>query len=174
MSWTRPDPSEVETPYRTSFDQVPDGHLISIMESEIEDTTKLLATLGEERGGYRYAPGKWSVKEVIGHLCDSERIMSYRALAFARGETVDLPGYEQDDYVVTGRFDERTLEDVSGEFSSIRRATLTLFRSFPEDVLTRRGRASGCAFTVRGLAYVMCGHEIHHKRILRERYVERS
>lgn len=97
--------------------------------------------------------------------------MSYRALSFARGETIDFPGYEQDDYVVSGRFDGRTLENLTRELRAVRAATVALYRGFDDDMLKARGRASGCAFTVRALAYLICGHEIHHKRILRERYL---
>lgn len=169
---TRPELSELEPPYHASFERVPEGNVLEIMAREIEDTTRLLDDVSDERADYRYAPGKWSIKEVIGHLADTERVMSYRALAIARGETVDLPGYEQDDYVVAGRFDRRRISDLSREFRAIRTSTLALFEGFDDDVLLKRGRASGCTFTVRALAYLICGHEIHHKKILRERYLE--
>ena len=168
---TRPEAGEIEDPYRTSFDQVPEGHVLDIMARENVDTGRLLATIGEERSHYRYAPNKWSVKEVVGHLADSERIMSYRALSFARGEKRDLPGYEQDDYAATGRFDARPLADLMQEFAVIRASTIAMFRGFDDGMLRACGSASGCSFTVRALAYVICGHEIHHKKILRERYL---
>lgn len=168
---TRPDLSELEPPYHASFRQVPEGSVLEIMGREIEDTTRLLEGVTEENAGYRYAPGKWSLKEVLGHLADTERIMTYRALSFARGETVELPGFEQDDYVVTGRFDRRRFSDLVAEFRAIRASTLALFEGLDDEMLLKRGRASGCEFSVRALAYLICGHEIHHKRILRERYL---
>lgn len=168
---TKPGPDELEDPYRTSFDRVPEGPVLGIMAREIEDTSLLLGKIGEQRGNYRYAPGKWSVKEVIGHLADSERIMSYRALSFARGEQLDLPGYEQDDYAVAGRFDGRRLADLAEEYAAIRASTIALYRGFDDAMLLARGRASGCSFSVRALAFIICGHEIHHKAILRERYL---
>ena len=168
---TRPDPSELDALYHASFEQVPDGNVLEIMAREIEDTTRLLQSVTDEKADDRYAPGKWSIKEVVGHLADTERIMGFRALSFARGETVDLPGFEQDDYVVTGRFARRRLSDLSRELGAIRASTIALFAGFDDDMLLMRGRASGSEFTVRALAYLICGHEIHHKRILRERYL---
>ena len=169
--WDRPDENEVEAPYRTSFDQVPDGELPSMLEQQIVDTRRLLERFGEERGDHRYAEGKWSVKEVVGHLADTERVMSYRAMSFARGESIALPGFEQDDYVAAGRFERRRLSEIGDEFSAVRASTLALVGGLDDEMLLRRGTASGASFTVRGLLYVICGHEIHHKRILRERYL---
>ena len=168
---TKPGLDEIEAPYRASFDRVPEGNVLEVMGREIEATARLLSTVDENKADYRYAPGKWSIKEVLGHLIDSERIMSYRALSIARGETNDLPGYEQDDYVVTGRFDGRTLSHLVREYRAVRASTIALYEGFDDGMLLARGRASGCSFSVRALAYVMCGHEIHHTRILRERYL---
>jgi hypothetical protein len=143
---TRPDISELEPPYHASFQQVPEGDVLDILAREIDDTTKLLDGIGEGRADHRYAAGKWSIKEVIGHLVDTERIMSYRALSFARGETTDLPGYEQDDYVVSGRFGDRSLESLSNELRAVRAATIALYRGFDGSRSRQRVRVHGtCA-----------------------------
>lgn len=166
----RPDESELELPYRTSLRQVPRGDVLTILAEQMIDTAGLLSVIDDARARHRYAPRKWSVKEVVGHVIDTERIMSYRALAFARGEAAPLPGYEQDDYVLAGRFDERTIESLVAELESVRAATLALFGGLDPEALTRVGVASGARFTVRALAFLICGHEIHHKQLLRERY----
>ena len=136
---TRPELSELDVPYRTSFEQVPDGNVLEIMAREIEDTTRLLESVSGDKADYRYASGKWSVKEVVGHLADTERVMGFRALSFARGETVDLPGFDQDDYVVTGRFARRELSDLSRELGVVRASTIALFEGFDDDMLLMRG-----------------------------------
>lgn len=171
MAIQRPDRSELESPYHGSFDRVPEGDILQILTKQVADTTELVRSIGEKRGDHRYAPGKWSIKEVVGHLADTERIMSYRALAFARGDGTPLPGFEQDDYAIAGRFERRRLIDLAEEFRVIRASTLALFRGFDEEALLRRGTASGAEFTVRAIAFLICGHEIHHKAILRERYL---
>ena len=136
---TRPDPSELDALYHASFEQVPDGNVLEIIAREIEDTTRLLESVSDDKADYRYPPEKWSIKEVVGHLADTERIMGYRALSFARVETVDLPGFEQDDYVVTGRFARRHLSSLIRELGAIRSSTIALFEGFDDDMLLMRG-----------------------------------
>ena len=124
----------------------------------------------KHKGDHAYAPGKWTIKEVIGHMCDTERVMAYRALRFARGDTTDLPGFEQDDYVAAANSNSRTMDDLLEELWSVRAATLSLAKHLPEGALSRRGKASGNPVTVRALLYIIAGHELHHMAILRERY----
>jgi len=131
---------------------------------------QLFAGRSERDGSFRYAPGKWTVKEVLGHITDTERIFAYRALRFARADQTPLPGFEQDDYVRSGGFSERTLADLAEEFGTVRSASISLFRSFKQDAWPRRGKANEKEVTVRALAFITAGHQIHHRIILEERY----
>jgi hypothetical protein len=168
----RPQPDEHAPYYGGYVSRVPEGDLLVMLEAQVGDTLALLRSIPEVRGTHRYAPGKWSIKEVIGHVCDTERIMAYRALRIARGDTTPLPGFEQNDYVPAGEFDRRTLVDLGDELSAIRQATLHLFRHLGPAALTRRGTASGNPFTPRALAYVIAGHERHHVEMLKTKYLE--
>ena len=122
---------------------------------------------------HRYASGKWSIKEVVGHMCDTERIMAYRALRIARGDQTPLPGFEQDDYVRAAGFDSISMSDLTEEFRLIREATLPLLRGFDEQALERRGTANKVSISVLALAYIIAGHERHHVSILRSRYLRK-
>jgi hypothetical protein len=130
----------------------------------------LLSGRDESEGDLRYAPDKWSAKEVLGHVCDSERIFAYRALRIARGDRTPLAGFEQDDYVRNGPFAVRALADMIEDYIAVRRATLTLFRNLDEPAWTRRGIANNNEVSVRALAFITAGHELHHRRILEEKY----
>jgi hypothetical protein len=168
---TRPAQSEYGTYYERYVSQVPDGDILATLEQQLGETVHLLGGVTESQGDYRYAPGKWSVKEVVGHLVDTERVFAYRTLAFARGDTTPLPSFEQDDYVAGGNFGRRTLKDLCGEFVHVRRGNLHLFRGFDDEVLGRQGTASGKSFTVRAMLWIVAGHERHHARGLREKYL---
>ena len=139
----RPAADEFAPYYGKYIARVPDGDLCRILADQLAETLALIRSIPEARGTHRYAPGKWSIKEVFGHVCDSERIFSYRALRIARGDATPLPGFEQDDYIPTGRFDQRTLADLSEELAAVRQATLQLFRHLDPTALARRGTASG-------------------------------
>jgi uncharacterized damage-inducible protein DinB len=132
----------------------------------------LLSGRTEADGDLRYAPGKWSVKEILGHLNDTERIFAYRALRISRGDQTPLAGFEQDDYVRNGPFARHPLEDLIEDYIAVRRATISLFRNLDEAAWTRRGVASENEVTVRALAYMIAGHELHHRRILEEKYLK--
>src|SRR5262249_51803988 len=144
--------------------------VLGALESQRLQTSQLLAARSERDGNFRYSSGKWSVKEVIGHLSDAERIFSYRALRIARGDVTPLASFEQDEYIRGANFADRTLTDLSQEFSSVRAATLALFQSLNDDAWSRRGTASNHEVTVRALAYIIAGHELHHRRVLNEHY----
>src|SRR5258708_34763291 len=131
---------------------------------------QLFAGRSERDGSFRYAPGKWTVKEVLGHITDTERIFTYRALRFARADQTALPGFEQDDYVRSGAFGERTLAGLAEEFGAVRGASIALFRSFKEDVWPRRGLPNQKEVTVPALAFISADHQIHHRIILEEGY----
>jgi hypothetical protein len=132
----------------------------------------LLSGRTEADGDLRYAPDKWSLKEVLGHINDTERIMAYRALRIARGDATPLAGFEQDDYVRNGPFSDRSLADLIEDYIAVRRATITLFRNLDEAAFARRGVANKNDVTVRALAYIIAGHELHHRRIIEEKYLK--
>jgi hypothetical protein len=168
-----PRPAEDEySPYYAGYiARVPDGDLCATLAAQLTDTRALIATIPEARGTHRYAPGKWSIKEVLGHVIDTERIMSYRALRIARADTTPLPGYEQDDYVPAGGFDRRTLQDLFEELAAVRQATLHLLRHLDPTALARRGTANDKPVSARALAYIIAGHERHHVAILNAKYL---
>ena len=122
------------------------------------------------RGDFSYAQGKWTIKEVVGHMCDTERVMAYRALRFGRGDTTELPGFDQDPYVATANFNSRSMDDLLAELWSVRAATLSLAKHLPKEALNRRGTAGGNPVTVRALLYIIAGHERHHMAVLHEHY----
>jgi len=166
----RPEPTEYAEYYGTYVSKVPGTDAVSILESQRLQMVQLFAGRSERDGSFRYALGKWTVKEVLGHITDTERIFTYRALRIARGDQTPLPGFEQDDFVKNGGFGERTLAGLADEFALVRAASIALFRSFPEGAWTRRGVASQKEVTVRALAFITAGHQIHHRLILEERY----
>ena len=157
--------------YDTYVSKVPDGDVLQLLETQVDESVSALAGVDESKAAYRYEPGKWSIKQVIGHLCDVERCFQYRALAFLRGDKTPLPGFEQDDYVEGANFDDRTLVDILDEFRAVRTATVALFRSVDDAAFARFGTASGFNFTVRAIAYIVAGHERHHMGVLKERYL---
>ncbi|HKO14669.1 MAG TPA: DinB family protein [Gemmatimonadaceae bacterium] len=149
---------------------VPDGDLVELLREQQQETVRLVRDLSDADAMRAYAPGKWTVKEVIGHLSDAERIFAYRALRFARGDARELAGFDETAYVPAGRFNTRRIADLLDEFQAIRTATVHLLRHLRPEELARRGTANGYAITVRAIAYVIAGHERHHAAILRERY----
>ncbi len=166
---TRPDRSEYADFYANYIARVPDGNLIEFLSSQPDAYRKLLGSLSNEVASARPQPGKWNVKEIVGHLCDTERIQSYRALRFARGDQNELHGFEQDDYVREAHSDTRSLADLLDEFQGIRASTLALFKSFPADVWQRSGVANGAPVSVRAMAYIVAGHTHHHYEQLEAR-----
>jgi hypothetical protein len=166
-AWARPDPSEYAPFYAGYIEGLPDAPIVELLERQIAEIERWIGGLSEEDGDLRPAPDKWSVREVLGHVADTERIFGYRALRFARGDATPLPGYEQDDYVANTDWGGRTLRSLSDEFGHIRRANLVMFRGFTPQALLRGGVANGNPMTARAAAYVMAGHVRHHLRILR-------
>ena len=168
----RPDTTEYAPYYQGYVSLVPtEGDILDLLEHQLGDTVALFAGVPEEKGAYRYAEGKWSIKEIVGHLVDSERVFAYRALTFARGEAGPLPSFDQDTFVANGGFADRALRDLVGEFVHVRRANLHMFRGFTAEAWTRDGVASIGRVTVRALPFIIAGHERHHVRILREKYL---
>lgn len=174
----RPTPDEFAPYYGKYIDQVPEadgeGALAELLTRQISETQALLAGLPEARALYRYASGKWSIKEVVGHLTDAERVFAYRALRFARADETPLASFDENAFVPPGRFDSRPLADLVAELVAVRQATVALLRGLPAEAVARRGTASGKTVSVRALAYIIAGHERHHVQILKERYLQGS
>jgi hypothetical protein len=166
----RPEPDEIPSFYVGYIKRVPETDPVMVCASQIEETAALLRGLSETDAMYRYAPGKWSIKEVVGHLADTERIMSYRALRIARGDVTPLASFDENAYVPVANFDNRSLADLVGEWRTVRAATLALLRTFDAEAWQRRGTASGKPVSVRALGFMIPGHERHHVEILRTRY----
>lgn len=148
-----------------------DGLVLRHLKERIRVASELILSLPEEKLAYRYAPGKWTVKEVLAHVVDDERIYAYRALRFARNDQTELPGFEQDAYAVHSGANRRTVESLLREFAAVRRSTVALFDSFDDEALARSGVADGKRSTVRALAYHIAGHELRHFNIIKERYL---
>lgn len=171
MTQTRPQTSDYAPYYASYVMQVPDGDFLEMLEAQQEKLTRLLEPLTEKQADFRYAPGKWSIKEMLGHINDAERIFAYRLLRIARGDQTPLPGFEQDDYIKTANSSGTTLASLLEEFASIRRASITLIRSLDDASFLRRGTASGKEISALALVFIIAGHAIHHQNILEQRYL---
>lgn len=167
----KPDASEYASYYETYVSLVPEGDVVEAMSSQLAEVTAMLGGIAEERGGHSYAEGKWSIRQLVGHVIDGERIFSYRALAIARGEQQPLPGMDQDEYMAHSDFDSRTLADLTAEFAHARAANVLMFRGLSEEAWLRRGTASEREVTVRALTHIIVGHVAHHMGVLRARYL---
>jgi hypothetical protein len=167
----RPSPSEYNPWYAGYITGVPDGSILSTLEAQTGETLQLLSSIAEAKGGHRYAPGKWSIKETVLHVIDAERVFSMRALCIGRGETKALPGFEQDDYVVTSEAAQRTMLSLLTEYTAVRSSTMQLLRNLPEAAWSRSGIASEKPVSFRAIVYIIAGHERHHVKVLRERYL---
>lgn len=168
---TRPAPDEYAPYYGTYISKVRDGDVVRTLKTQIVDTLAYLRAIPEARGGHRYAAGKWSIRDVVGHVCDAERVFVYRALRFARNDSTPLPGFDENAFVSASRFDDRTLASLIAEFEAVRAATVPFFDALFADEWTRHGTASGKGMSVRALAWVIAGHELHHLDVLKTRYL---
>ena len=166
----RPEADEMPPHYVGYIQRVPEPDPVIVCAEQMEETARLLRGLSDTDAMYRYERGKWSIKEVVGHLADVERIMAYRALRIARGDTTPLPSFDENAYVPIAKFDHRSLADLVGELRTARAATLALLRTFDAEAWRRRGTASGKPVSVRALGYMIPGHERHHVEILKTRY----
>lgn len=166
----RPDSTEYAPFYAGYIDLVPEDDVLAAIQTQSSETQKVLSSIDEARASYRYAEGKWSVKEMFGHITDGERVFGYRALCISRGEEQALPGFDEKEYTANANFDSWKIGDLAEQYALVRRANIVMFRNLPPDAWTRRGTASNNPVTVRALAYMMVGHERHHLRVLHERY----
>ncbi|MEW6468985.1 MAG: DinB family protein [Bacteroidota bacterium] len=167
----RPSSAEYPEYFEQYIRLVPGDTVLKKLQDSILDLQSILSNIPEEKENFAYAPDKWSVKDVIGHIIDTERILAYRALRFARNDKVELPGYDQNIYAPHANYNKRTLYDIAHEFGLVRESNILLFRHFDEEALMRRGRANKWDMTVRSLIYVISGHELHHLHVLRTRYL---
>ena len=171
-AYVRPQSGESAPYYERYISLVPGTDVLAAFDDQRRQMLLLLSGRTEGDGDLRYAADKWSLKEVLGHVNDTERIMIYRALRIARGDTTPIEGFEQDDYVRNGPFARRPLSDLIEDYIAVRRATVSLFRSLDEAAWSRRGTAANNEVTVRALAYIIAGHELHHRRIIEEKYLK--
>lgn len=167
---SRPEPGEYAPYYDRYISLIQGTDILTTLDSQRRQMLLLLSGRDEADGDFRYAPGKWTVKEVLGHICDTERIFAYRALRISRGDRTPIEGFDQDPYVQNGPFASRPLAELIEDYIAVRRATLTLFRNLDEQAWLRRGIANTHEVSVRAIAYTTAGHELHHRRILEQKY----
>lgn len=171
MLITKPDSTEYSTFYESYINKVENPHLLEALAENTVSFTQFIQTVPESKGGYAYAPAKWTIKEVLLHIIDSERIFCYRALLFARNDKTELPGFNENLYVPNSHAKSRTLQSLSDEFMAVRQATLTLFNSFEEEDFYKGGIANGYYMSVRALGFAIAGHTLHHTNVLKQRYL---
>ncbi len=167
----RPEKSEYNEDYETYVSLVPETRIVSVLEDQIAELEDLVAEIPEEKGDFAYADGKWTIKEVVGHLTDAEKTFAYRAMRVARCDKTPIEGFEQDGYVENGNFNCRSLVDLTEEFVLLRKANLYFFKNLDDQAWIRLGTANGFPFSVRALAYICAGHVRHHLNILNIRYL---
>jgi hypothetical protein len=168
---SKPEASEHAPYYSKYIDLIEENDIISVLNRQLDETLSVLRAIPEDQADKRYEPGKWSIKELVGHIIDGERVFAYRALRFARNDKTPLAGFEQDDYVSNASFSETSLSSLADEFEHVRRGNLAMFKNFSNEAWLRNGVASENQISVRAIAYVLAGHELHHMRILRSRYL---
>ena len=171
MTQKRPDKGDYALYFEKYVALVPSGDFLEILEGQQRELVRLLSPLTDQQAEFRYAPGKWSIKETLGHVNDAERIFAYRLLRIARGDQTPLSSFEQDGYILTGNFSARTLSDLLQEFSTVRAASVSLVRSLDDAAWLRRGISSQKEVSALALAFIIAGHERHHRIILEERYL---
>lgn len=167
----RPEGTEYNEYYRRYIDLVPQGNIVAIMAEEMDTTQALLASVTREQEEFRYAPGKWSLREVVGHLMDTERVFAFRALWFARGAREEMAGMDQNAWAETSSAGRRPLRELAREWAALREANTYLFGSFDAETGLRRGVASGYEVTVRALPWMIVGHELHHRTLIQRDYL---
>ena len=168
---TAPEANEYAEYYGNYIKLVPAGDILDVMQSETSKALDVYKSISEEQSLKRYAPDKWSIKDLLRHVVDTERVFSYRALRFARADETPVEGFEQDDYVASANADAIPFADLVSEFEHLRAANLILFRTLPAEAWTRSGKASGNPVSVRALVHILAGHEMHHRNVLKERYL---
>lgn len=171
LNFPRPENSTLSSYQQRYAALVPGEDLLSILSSNANSTVGLLRSLSAEKLNYRYAPGKWSIPEILVHIIDAERIFAYRMLCFSRGEKNVLPGFDENEYATESGAAARNINDIIEEYTSVRQATLTLLKSFSEKQFMRKGKANNNDSSVQILAYMLAGHEIHHINVIKGKYL---
>lgn len=168
----RPGPDEYNPYFGKYIARVPDGDLVQILQNQLAQTLMLLRPLSEAQGGFAYAPGKWTIKEVIGHMSDVERVMAYRALHCARNDSAPLPSFDENGWMPPAGFNDRTMLGLMDELAAVRAASVALFAGLPQEAWVRDAVVGGTRTSVRALACIIAGHELHHRDGLRQNYLE--
>ena len=167
----RPSEGDYVPFYANYIKNVPDNAL-KAFEDQLNTTNTFFQSIPGDKIDYRYAEGKWSIKEIVGHLIDNERVMSYRALAISRNEKQSLPGYDENDYIRESNYSRRNYSDLVEELKKVRESNILMYKNFSEEILDRRGVANGSEVTVRAVLFIITGHELHHINIIKERYLK--
>lgn len=167
----KPEADEYAPYYGKYVALINNDDIVTALAAQLDATILCLRGLSEAQGDHAYELGKWSIKELLGHIIDTERIFAYRALRIARGDQTPLPGFEQDDYIAQANFNQAPLADLVTEFELVRQSNLAMLKQFSDEAWLRRGTASDNPVSVRALAYIIAGHEVHHLNILRSRYL---
>ncbi len=167
----RPGGDEHAPFYAVYIDEAGTGDLVATLERQVSEIGALVRGIPEARGDHRYAEGKWSIKDVVLHVCDAERVFAYRLMRFARSDPTELPGFDEGTYVKNADAGSRTLAQLAAEFEAVRRATLALLAPLGDDAMARRGAANGREVSARALAWIVAGHAAHHAKVLKERYL---
>ena len=168
---SRPETSEYHEYYKPYVDIVPEGDIVEMMDKQANEIIDFFKSIPDEKGSFRYDPDKWSIKELLGHLTDNERIFGNRALRIARNDPAPLPGFNQDNYVPAGNFDKREIADIAQEFLHIRTSNVIMYKSFTDEDFLKSGTADGVGVSVRSIAYMLVGHAIHHINVINEKYL---
>lgn len=172
MTITKPQSGDYPSSYATYIEKVKGDDLVKILTDDLASAQKFINGIPEEKLSYRYAEGKWSIKEIMLHVTDAERIFAYRALRFARKDKTELPGFEENDYTPASNADSRSMDSIMSEFTAVRNATIELFKNLTEAQLNESGSANNKRISVRALGYSIAGHELHHIEVIRERYLK--
>jgi hypothetical protein len=167
----RPNEGEYAPYYNTYISKVPDGNIIELLTQQIESVKEVFQSISEEKSLFKYAPEKWTIRQVLGHMNDGERVFPYRALRFSRNDKNALAGFDQNEFVKESNFNNVKLADLLDEFIKTRESNIVMFKNFSEEMWTRRGIASNNEITVRAFPYIMYGHVIHHLNVLKEKYL---
>lgn len=170
----KPKPQEYPAYFQRYISLVPDGEIIDLLSHFQQETSLILSRLSEEVGSYRYEKDKWSIKEVIGHIIDTERVFAYRALGFSRDKNTHLPSFDQDIYVENGNYHQRSLLEIAEEYRVVRDNSIIFIKSLNEETGMNIGSASDYNMSLRSIPYIIVGHELHHRRVIEERYIKKS
>lgn len=172
MIISAPKPSELSEYYQSYLKEYNGSDMLKDLIEQRDNTQKFLQSVPHEKESYRYAAAKWSIKEVIGHLSDTERILSYRALTFARNDKTTIPGFEENEYTLQSNYHTRTLKNISEEVLSVRNASITLFSNMNEKMLEQIGIANNNPVSVKALLFFIIAHQVHHLNVIKERYLK--